>query len=200
VAQITIETRGRRHYLIGQTYPLREQLRAAGAHWDAEARAWWTGQRETAEALLSAEGEGEGEGDASQPQSAGDATVVAARATYRGRACYVAGRVVRGRTRYDDSVEAVTSRDGARVLLVSRDGARQWWAPIARHTASVVRVGDRPDTDGAEIGRTYDRPQTIRGLRRYAEDARAGFPGRPTCSTCGRPSCDGARGGLCEED
>jgi hypothetical protein len=49
--QLSIESAGRRHYVRGDTYPLRERLRAAGAHWDAEARAWWFGQREAAERL-----------------------------------------------------------------------------------------------------------------------------------------------------
>lgn len=49
---IQIETRGRRHYLVGDTYPVRAAVKAAGCKWDGDARAWWTGKRETAERLV----------------------------------------------------------------------------------------------------------------------------------------------------
>ena len=34
---------GRRTYILGHTYPIRDALRAAGAKWDSDARAWWIG-------------------------------------------------------------------------------------------------------------------------------------------------------------
>jgi hypothetical protein len=62
---ITIETRGRRHYLVGDTYPIRGAIKAAGCRWDAEAKAWWSGKRETAEALVADVGAGKVEAVAS---------------------------------------------------------------------------------------------------------------------------------------
>jgi hypothetical protein len=49
---ISIETRGRRHYLVGNTYPIKDAIRSAGCKWDAEARAWYSGKREIVEALV----------------------------------------------------------------------------------------------------------------------------------------------------
>lgn len=50
---ITIQSEGRRHYLIGDTYPIRAAARTAGCKWDPDRRAWWSGKRETAERLVS---------------------------------------------------------------------------------------------------------------------------------------------------
>lgn len=110
---------------------------------------------------------------------------VAGKATYKGRAYYVAGRVLRGgRTKWDYDVAAVMSRDQTRILLYFRDGSRQFWASRADVTVSKY----------------YMTPQTIRGLARFAREARDGFPGRDTCPNCGSPSCSGTRGDRCEED
>lgn len=46
---IQIETRGRRHYVLGNTYPIRAELRAAGCKWDPDVKAWYSGKRETVE-------------------------------------------------------------------------------------------------------------------------------------------------------
>lgn len=46
---ITLETSGRRIYARGNTYPLREQLRDMGGHWDGEAKAWWVGSGKRAQ-------------------------------------------------------------------------------------------------------------------------------------------------------
>lgn len=58
MSSIALETRGRRTYITGNTYPLRSAIKAAGCRWDADAQAWWTGKRETAEALVSDVGAG----------------------------------------------------------------------------------------------------------------------------------------------
>jgi hypothetical protein len=140
---IQTETAGRRTYIIGDTYPHREALRAAGAHWDADRRAWWIGSRSTAEALAASLASTST--SASTSNGPGRAGVVAGRARYKGRAYYVAGRRVRGRTPYDDIVEAVTTRDGSRVMLYSRDGSRQFWAPTWQ-PGHIVRT-DAPIPD-----------------------------------------------------
>lgn len=49
---IVIESEGRRHYLVGNTYPIKGAIKAAGCSWDPNRGAWWTGKREVAEQLL----------------------------------------------------------------------------------------------------------------------------------------------------
>jgi uncharacterized protein YbjT (DUF2867 family) len=157
---ITMQAEGRRIYLLGDTYAVRERLREAGAHWDAERKAWWIGSQgreamerivQSAPAATPAAGQ-----QASQAPRDGEKSVVAGRATYKGRTYYVAGRAIRGRTRYDDGVEIVGTRDGVKVLLYSRDGTMQFWA--AR--------------EAVQMEKRYDRPQTIAGLRDFARQAK----------------------------
>ncbi len=49
---ISITSEGRRHYLVGDTYPIKGAIRSAGCKWDPERKAWWTGKRETAESIV----------------------------------------------------------------------------------------------------------------------------------------------------
>lgn len=156
---ITVEKQGRRYYFQGNTFPIKDQLRAAGAKWDAEKKAWWTGQADVAERLTSASPVAPTAPSSSPTREAPglDATV-SGRAEYKGHTYYVAGRIVRGRTRYDDSVAAVVSRDGERTLLYSRDGSMQFWAP----SAQIALV------------KSYRRASTIASLREYAQSAKHG--------------------------
>lgn len=74
----------------------------------------------------------------------GEDAVVAGRVMYQGRAYYALGRVVRGRTQWDDTVEPIATRDGAMVLVAFRDGSRSFWA--ARSEVQVVKTYARPTT------------------------------------------------------
>lgn len=185
---ISVETVGRRHYIVGLPYHLRDRAKSAGCRWDADRRAWWSGVAATAEQVVAAA--------ASAPTTAaekadGPATVVAGRARYTSRegrvsTVYMVGRVDRGRTTYDAAVSPVRSSAGA-YRLASRDGARQWWA----------------DADRVAVEKSYHRPTTIGGLARYAASVRAnGGQDLNACPTCGALDCETAYGrrGLCQED
>lgn len=181
---VTIEKRGRRYYLRGNTFPIKEQLRSAGCKWDPNERAWWTGKKEIANKFSgTTPATKSGTKDAAPGQ---DATV-AGRAKYRGKSYYLAGRVQLGRTHWDDTVASVTSRDRSRTLLYFRDGSRQFWANSALVTTE----------------RRYDKPQTIGGLARFAKQMRENDGVHPdACPNCGSLSCSTAygRSGLCDED
>lgn len=181
---ISLISEGRRIYIGGNTYPHRDAIRAIGAHWDGERKMWWTSKREEAEALVAKLADAPQSDNTSKAPRDGESSIVAGRATYKGKSYYIAGRVDRGRTMYDDSVRAVETRDGAKVLLYFRDGSSQFWASLSE----------------VSISKIYDRPQSIAALKEFAEEAKQGFPGRQTCYMCGSPACQGARGGLCDED
>jgi hypothetical protein len=154
VMAVMIESTGRRHYIVGNTFPLREKLRAMGAHWDADRKAWWTAKLDAAKELISTATQVVGQPHA---QQVGDAAVVAGRAEYKGNMYYIAGR------RCDhDGVAEVMSRDNARVLLYFRDGSSQFWA----------------DTASVRVVKSYDRPHTIAGLHEYAARAKKGGENR----------------------
>lgn len=136
---LTVEKTGRRFYIVGNTYPIKDEIKSAGCKWDAERRAWWTGKVDVAEQLAS-------KADSSPKNEApGLDAKVAGRATYKGRPYYLAARMFRGQRHWDDGCEPVTSRDGAKNLLISRDGSMQFWAAEVQvtklyHTARSIRA------------------------------------------------------------
>lgn len=191
-----VQTEGRRHYIVGgNTYPHRERI-GADCHFDGER--WWTGKAAVAAALVAelnsqpaADHSPPTEGvkkDPSQGKAPGEEATVAGRVNYKGRTYYLAGKIERSGTRAPDRVEAVTTRDGARMLLYFLNGSGQFWA--AGKEVQVLK--------------TFSRPQTIGGLRQFAQKAKtfgtsecrcrchqevnAGKPGSilfDGCDTCG---------------
>lgn len=210
---ITTETIGRRTYLRNTPYEAKDRLRDAGGKWDPHQRAWWFGKREAAEALASALSSASA-APAKADRSVDDSAAVAGKAAYKGRTYYVAGRVRRERSGrgYEESVAPVTSRDSAKVLLYSRDGSLSFWAPLwPGHNGETRISASHPPQcppDQAELVKVYNRPQTIGGLRRYAEGAKLareqgygdGVPvgARYTCGECGEYVSRGG-GGRCWE-
>lgn len=49
---LTITKQGRRHYISGNTYPIKDALRDSGCHWDGTAKAWWTAKADIAARIV----------------------------------------------------------------------------------------------------------------------------------------------------
>jgi len=112
---IQIETRGKRHYLTGNTYPFRDRIKSLGAHWDADSRSWWTGKREEAEQLVA-------------QLNAAPAAAADSRESYDGE---VRGKVAyKGKT-YFVRWAGTTSRGTEAFRLVTLDGQIDFWADAA---------------------------------------------------------------------
>lgn len=154
---INIEQQGRRFYLRGDTYPLREQLRAAGANWDASARCWWTGSREKAEAIVvSATGTtavGGEPGDAKQGETLADDSTVVGRGRYKGREYLV--------------VWTGTTRRGEVAKLAFLDGTNIFWA--SRAEVEVTKTYQARQVRGRSYPMTFGR---LRQLREEFADQR----------------------------
>lgn len=188
---ITTQKEGRRVYLSGNTYSLRDKLRSLGATWDPDRKQWWVGTSKQAEVLALLErSTTESDAPAQNRAAPGKNAAVAGKATYKGKTYYVAGKSTRG-GRYAESVEAVTTQDGAKVLLLSRDGSMQFWATLQTF-GHIVIVGAAQPTDVAVITQTYQRPQTIAGLERFAEEVRK--EGSPELVAARRRGWDGCIG------
>lgn len=184
--EMELRTEGRRTYILGNTYLVKDQLRAAGCRWDADKKAWWMGKRESAQDLIAKLGAdtrtaatpvANGNGGNKVPRD-GIQSVVAGRGEYKGKTYYIAGRTVRGDTHWDDGVAPVRTQDRTKVLLYFRDGSIQFWAAV----------------DQVRITKTYSKPQTIQGLRDFAaEQKQAKDDGENDCWMCRR---EGERGNL----
>jgi hypothetical protein len=114
MAEIQIQQNGQRIYIVGHTYPIRDRLRAAGAHWDDDRGAWWIGAAKRADI---------------------EAAIAAASAAAASQGPDRGARVI-GRARYRerDYYCLTESRDGRRLLLCFRDGSKQFWADAAEAT------------------------------------------------------------------
>lgn len=111
-ANITLQADGRRVYFVGNTYSVKDALRNAGAHWDAARKAWWTGKKAEAEAILKSL-------QPTSPSSDGvdlDAKVIKGRATYQGKDYYLLARGISQNT------------GKPYVKLCFRDGSKVFWA------------------------------------------------------------------------
>lgn len=49
---INLSREGRRTYIVGDTFRIKDDIKAAGGHWDADRRAWWLGDHAKAESLV----------------------------------------------------------------------------------------------------------------------------------------------------
>lgn len=155
MATITIESVGRRHYLRGNTYPLREQLRAAGAHWDADQKAWWIGDLARAEDLAAAQVGSTQPADERQDDGLKDDSPVLGRARYKGREYLL---VWQGET-----------KRGRAAKLASLDGSKVFWADHA--AIEITKIYQSREWRGREQPMTFARLRRLR--EEYAEQKAA---------------------------
>ena len=127
----------------------------------------------------------------------GKDTVVYAKVEYKGKRYWWVGNLKWWSAVGACMTAPVQSKDGKRVLLCFRDGSKQFWA----------------DRDAVKVIKSYERcgSKTIGQLVEYAKAAREGRIcykcGRIDCAKygdgcymCGCSRCEGARGGLCDDD
>lgn len=172
---ITLEHVGRRIYLIGNTYPVKDQIRDAGAKWDPERKAWYVGsqRKEVAEKIVGHLA-GQKSEDGGETVSL-DARVIRGRAEYQGKTYYLLAH----------GWSQKTGKQYAK--LAFRDGSRVFWAS---------------DASAVKIIKQYEEPRSINQLREYAEKIKdGGFRGRETdenfnCPVCAR-YCTCGTGTFC---
>src|SRR4051812_10682709 len=84
---VSVEKQGQRVYLVGDTYAVRDRIKAMGGHWDGGRRAWWVGAKKAAEAeALAASLAAAPPAPKAGP---GDDARLKAKVTYKGRTYYV---------------------------------------------------------------------------------------------------------------
>lgn len=175
---LTIETVGRRLYVGGDSYAAKNQLKSIGCKWDADRSQWWigTGKRAELEAVI-----GHLANQESDAKSLDDSKVY-------GKVAYTSQAGKRG-TYY----VIAQARDGSRVRLATIDGSINFWAD-----SSVVEWLKRYSPRTVGRGRwAKEEYQTLGGLRRFIERAKAGDANiRPSsdhvrCRHCGEWTMEG---------
>ena len=144
---ITLSKEGRRVYILGNTYPLRDVIRAAGGNWDADRKAWWVGTSK-AEAIQEAIKKNE-DSDGKKETKVGEETRVKGRVTYKSKSYYLLAQ----------------TSDSSRLLLCSRDASISFWAD-AKECAIDKRYGQENYRTGK-----VEYP-TISSLKAYAAKAK----------------------------
>lgn len=146
---ITIETRGRRHYLLGNTYPIKDAVKAAGCRWDADARAWYSGKRETVESLVRGVVAGE----------------IEAKAAYRKLANGSWGVLVPGKAEPGQRVTVVTKAGAEKtetvlaIIEATEQGSLCSVQPRARRSSGGYRSRPRGRWTGCSCGSIEDHPR-----------------------------------------
>lgn len=196
----TVAQEGRRFYLLGLPFEAKDRAKALGCKFDWDRKCWWTGKRDVAEQVAGSVATSSDSEPKSSPSSdrpaPGRDQVVAGKVEYKGRTYYLAGRINRGRTHYDDRVDAITTRDGSRYLVCFRDGSKSFWADRAE--CKVIKSYSRPQT----IGQLLDfaaKAKDAGGVDAYLTK-RAHESGR--CRDCGTQLetwHDGFHAGLCHD-
>jgi hypothetical protein len=157
---IQIEKTGRRYYLRGNTYPVKDALRAAGGHWDAAEKAWWTSNQEVAERFAGAATEAAAKVEAVKAATAGEAKVPVNGNTYPVR----------------DQLRAMGGEWDA--------AAKVWVVPVSQEAAAkalVAGAGERQAYRPKQCKQCGARPN-VRGWPRIYRNG--------ICSDCYSDACD----------
>lgn len=166
---IQLQSEGRRHYLVGNTYPIKDQLRAAGAKWDAGRKAWWIGKLDVAQKLA-----GSGSEASSDSRSSDYLTResrIAGKATYRGKPYILVweGTTSRGRAcklAFSDGSKVFWA-DASEVQVTKRYEDREYggrvehmtFGGLQRARAKYARAREQGNEDGICNGQRYECPE-----------------------------------------
>lgn len=173
---ISIEKAGRRHYLVGDTFAIKDRIKAAGGHWDGDKRAWWIGNAEKALEVAGHSSSASSERQAPPTSQLAEDDKIAGKASYKGR-------------EYIMVWEGTTSR-GQACKLAFADGSKVFWAG-----AGEYQVTKRYEARRSSYRGRHDEPMTfgrLKALRAKYARARAegnddGVPNgqRYECEECG---------------
>jgi hypothetical protein len=125
--KLEINKAGRRYYLLGNTYELRNRLRIAGCKWDGEKKAWWTRNATVAAQLADSNSD-------SSTDSLSSDTTIAGKASYKGREYLL---LWEGETRC-----------GPAAKLAFRDGTKVFWTKGEYTVTKRYRTSPEPMTFG----------------------------------------------------
>jgi hypothetical protein len=179
MSEITLQEDGRRVYVLGNTFPIKEQIKTAGGHWDGERKAWWIGAGKKADIQRAIAG-----ASAQPGKEEAYGGEVRGKAEYKGRQYYVRW-------------QGVTSRGTEAFHLVGLDGKLSFFAD-----ASLCRWTKRYEARSHFRGygaRQRAEYPTLAGIRNFIAGVKDGSV--RVCAMCGKSSCDSLTGrGLCEND
>lgn len=180
---VTLQKEGVRTYVIGDTYPIKDQLKEQGCHFDRDRKQWWigSGKASVIEKIIQTGPVVKEE----KPEDSANIEVVG-KATYKGKTYYV---------RWQGYSEKA---NGFRAHLVSLDGKLDFW----KESLPSGQPGD--DSQVAVITKIYpyreyrgrEIKQTLGSIRRFIEQQKNPETRSGECTECGQW---GPSGQTCKE-
>lgn len=163
---IDTETTGRRIYITGNTFNIKDEIKRIGGKWDADRRAWWVGTARAAEVerLLAAD---------ELPPEKPDDVVVTGKARYKGRSYFVRG------------AGTDKTNGNTRLRLTSLDAKVDFWATLGNgpDEAAWERRYETVTTLG-KLRRFVERQKSPATRRSRCTECDAWGPCGETCDEC----------------
>lgn len=169
---VTTEKVGQRIYVVGDSYAIKDKLKAEGCHWDSDRKQWWIGiAKSNAITHLLANAKPE-EAKLEDP----DSIKVIGKVLYKGKHYYVRWK-------------GHSEKHGCmRARLVTLDGKLDFYVSvgITDDTAKIVK------TYSSQVDRRgYETFMTLGKIRRFIEEQKSGREqGKQQCAECGKYSND----------
>ena len=187
--QITIQPEGRRIYLMGNTYPIKNKIKGIGGKWDADRRAWWVGssKRDKVESLVDSAPAPVASSERRYDDKVSDDTKIIGRARYKGKDGYLI------------LWEGMTKRGARAAKLAFRDGSKAFWADSSEieitktYDESEDRYGRRDSMTFGKLNRLAEKYKKMSEEERYARQYHGGVcrcqrpldEGDGSCMVCG---------------
>ncbi len=160
---IGVERVGARVYVVGDTYAIKDSLKAAGCKWDGERRQWWAGlaKADAVQRVVDGVASGAVKADVEDLSRA----EVHGKVVYKGRAYFVIG----------------VSRDGEKLRLTVLDGAIVFWA-----AASLCEWSRRYERRSEGYGRyARERLPSLGSIQAFVARQKNPETARVQCHECG---------------
>jgi hypothetical protein len=183
---ITLEKIKTRLYFAGDSYSVKDQIKALGGHWDGDRRQWWVGSAKASEAeALVAKLSGAASGstaDTAPAKEDADSIKLVGKAKYKGRTYYVRW--------------VGQCKDGSyKCRLVTLDQSLDFWAACARpheqhidgngDVAAIVKTYQPREVRYGYRGKSRTEYTTLGSIKRFIDDQKNPATSRGECTECG---------------
>lgn len=185
---ITLEKVEKRVYVVGNSFSIKDQLKAEGCHWDAERKQWWigVGKASAIEAIIKGDTQAVVQTPETTSENA-DSIKVVGKAKYKGKTYYVrwVGQCKNGEYK---------------AHLTTIDAKISFWAACARPHEQIDGNGDIACVLKTYQSRTvgygryaHEEHTTLGSLRRFIERQKNPETRIGECTECGHHGPSGQR-------
>lgn len=169
-SQLTIQKVDRRLYVVGNSYPVKDQLKKIGCHWDSDRKQWWIGSGKETELqdIVNAVSAAPSQQPAAPAKEDLSARECLGKVEYKGRTYYVIGQ----------------SEKTGKLWLTVLDCSIDFWA-VESLCKWIKRYEAREEHGSYGRGTERYRRQTLGAIQRFLRDQKNPDTARGVCTECG---------------